>query len=46
MAKLADLGFRFSLDKVTDLDVNFADLTRADVKFMKIGADVLRYQLS
>jgi cyclic-di-GMP phosphodiesterase TipF (flagellum assembly factor) len=45
MAKLADLGFRFSLDKVTDLDVNFADLTRADVKFMKIGADVLLGQL-
>ncbi|HUO12739.1 MAG TPA: EAL domain-containing protein, partial [Caulobacteraceae bacterium] len=45
MGKLADLGFRFSLDKVTDLDVNFADLTRADVKFMKIGADVLLGQL-
>src|SRR6185437_2921283 len=26
MAKLADLGFRFSLDKVVDLDLNFADL--------------------
>jgi cyclic-di-GMP phosphodiesterase TipF (flagellum assembly factor) len=26
MAKLADLGFRFSLDKVTDLDLDFQDL--------------------
>jgi cyclic-di-GMP phosphodiesterase TipF (flagellum assembly factor) len=45
MAKLADLGFRFSLDKVTDLDLDFADLGRADVKFLKIGADVLLAQL-
>ena len=39
MAKLADLGFRFSLDKVTDLELDFQDLSRADVKFLKIGAD-------
>jgi cyclic-di-GMP phosphodiesterase, flagellum assembly factor TipF len=45
MAKLADLGFRFSLDKVADLDLNFADLARADVKFMKVAADVLLSQL-
>jgi cyclic-di-GMP phosphodiesterase TipF (flagellum assembly factor) len=45
MAKLADLGFRFSLDKVTDLDLDFADLSRADVKFVKISADVLLDQL-
>jgi cyclic-di-GMP phosphodiesterase TipF (flagellum assembly factor) len=45
MAKLADLGFRFSLDKVTDLDLDFADLSRADVKFVKISADVLLEQL-
>ncbi len=45
MAKLADLGFRFSLDKVSDLDLDFADLARADVKFVKIGADVLLEQL-
>ena len=32
MAKLADLGFRFSLDKVSDLDLDFQDLARADVK--------------
>jgi len=45
MAKLADLGFRFSLDKVNDLDLDFADLSRADVKFMKISAPVLLDQL-
>ena len=45
MAKLADLGFRFSLDKVTDLDLDFPDLSRADVKFLKVGADVLLQQL-
>jgi cyclic-di-GMP phosphodiesterase TipF (flagellum assembly factor) len=45
MAKLADLGFRFSLDKVTNLDLDFQDLARADVKFLKIGAEVLLAQL-
>jgi cyclic-di-GMP phosphodiesterase TipF (flagellum assembly factor) len=45
MAKLADLGFRFSLDKVTDLEFDFPDLSRADVKFVKIGADILLQQL-
>jgi cyclic-di-GMP phosphodiesterase TipF (flagellum assembly factor) len=45
MARLADLGFRFSLDKVTDLDIDFQDLARADVKFVKIAAPVLLDQL-
>ena len=45
MAKLADMGFRFSLDKVSDLDVDFADLARADVKFVKVTADVLLEQM-
>src|SRR5579872_604490 len=45
MAKLAGLGFRFSLDKVSDLDLNFPDLARADVKFVKVTADVLLNQL-
>jgi cyclic-di-GMP phosphodiesterase TipF (flagellum assembly factor) len=45
MAKLADLGFRFSLDKVSDLDLDFQDLSRADVKFVKIAAPVLLAQL-
>ncbi|MBI1405258.1 MAG: EAL domain-containing protein [Caulobacter sp.] len=45
MARLADLGFRFSLDKVIDLDLDFQDLARADVKFIKVGAQMLLDQL-
>jgi cyclic-di-GMP phosphodiesterase TipF (flagellum assembly factor) len=45
MARLADLGFRFSLDKVYDLDLDFQDLARADVKFIKIGAQFLLDEL-
>ena len=41
MAKLADLGFRFSIDKVQSLDLDFADLQRSDVKFMKVSAELL-----
>ena len=46
MAKLSDLGFRFSLDKVSDLNLNFADLGRSEVKFVKIAAPVLLAQLA
>ena len=45
MAKLADLGFRFSLDKVQTLDLDFADLQRSDVKFIKVAADLMIEQL-
>jgi cyclic-di-GMP phosphodiesterase TipF (flagellum assembly factor) len=45
MAKLADLGFRFSIDKVTNLDVDFREFARADVEFVKIGAPFLLDQL-
>ncbi|HUZ13303.1 MAG TPA: EAL domain-containing protein [Caulobacteraceae bacterium] len=41
MAKLADLGFHFSIDKVARLDLDFQDLARADVRFVKIAAPVL-----
>ena len=41
MGKLAELGFRFSLDKVTDLDLDLQDLSRSDVKFLKIAAQPL-----
>ena len=46
MGKLADLGFRFSLDKVTDLDLDLQDLSRSDVKFLKIGAELLLEELT
>ncbi|OXE37686.1 MAG: diguanylate phosphodiesterase [Phenylobacterium zucineum] len=45
MGKLADLGFRFSLDKIIDLDLDFQDLARSDVKFIKVGAQFLLDQL-
>jgi cyclic-di-GMP phosphodiesterase TipF (flagellum assembly factor) len=41
MGKLADLGFRFSIDKVADLDFDLQDLVRSDVKFVKVGAQYL-----
>jgi cyclic-di-GMP phosphodiesterase TipF (flagellum assembly factor) len=46
MGKLADLGFRFSLDKITDLDLDLQDLARSDVKFIKIGAQMLLDELT
>ncbi|MDP3749164.1 MAG: EAL domain-containing protein [Phenylobacterium sp.] len=46
MGKLAELGFRFSLDKVIDLDIDFQDLARSDVKFLKISAQVLLDELT
>jgi cyclic-di-GMP phosphodiesterase TipF (flagellum assembly factor) len=45
MAKLADLGFRFSIDKVTTIDFDLQDLHRSDVRFVKIGANILLEQL-
>ncbi len=45
MGRLADLGFRFSVDKVADIDLDFHDLARADVKFVKISAKVLLSEL-
>jgi cyclic-di-GMP phosphodiesterase TipF (flagellum assembly factor) len=45
MAKLADLGFQFSIDKVMELELDFQDLQRADVKFLKISAETLLDQL-
>ncbi len=45
MAKLADLGFRFSIDKVNSIDFDLQDLHRSDVRFVKIGAGVLLDQL-
>ena len=45
MAKLADLGLRFSIDKVQTLDLDFNDLQRSDVRFIKVSADLLIEQL-
>jgi cyclic-di-GMP phosphodiesterase TipF (flagellum assembly factor) len=45
MGKLADLGFRFSIDKLTNLDFDLQDFARADVKFVKVGAQMLLGEL-
>lgn len=37
---MRDLGFRFALDHVTDLDVDFEDLRRNGFLFIKLDADV------
>lgn len=41
MARLADFGFRFSIDKVDDLDLDVADMQRTGVKFVKVSGDTL-----
>src|SRR6185312_16418012 len=45
MGKLANLGFRFSIDKITDLDFDLQDFARADVSFVKVGAQMLLNEL-
>jgi cyclic-di-GMP phosphodiesterase TipF (flagellum assembly factor) len=45
MGRLADLGFRFSIDKITNLDFDLQDFARADVSFVKVGAQMLLEQL-
>ncbi|MGZ8364494.1 MAG: flagella assembly cyclic-di-GMP phosphodiesterase TipF [Caulobacteraceae bacterium] len=46
MAKLADLGFDFSIDKINNLDLDFRELQRADVKYLKISAQVMLENLA
>lgn len=46
MAKLADMGFKFSIDKVTTIDFDLQDLQRSDVRYAKIGANLLLEQLT
>ncbi len=41
LRQLADLGYRFSADGVTTLNVDYTELARRDVHFIKIDADAL-----
>jgi cyclic-di-GMP phosphodiesterase TipF (flagellum assembly factor) len=41
IAKLNDLGFRFSIDKVKKLDVDLFDLERTGVRFLKASGSLL-----
>ncbi len=41
MAKLVDLGFRFSIDKITSAEIDLPDLERSGVRYAKIPARTL-----
>ena len=45
MAKLVDLGFRFSIDKVTTTEIDLPDLERSGVRYAKIPARTLVDQI-
>ena len=45
MAKLADLGFRFSIDRVTSVELDLPDLERSGVRYVKIAARLMTEQL-
>jgi cyclic-di-GMP phosphodiesterase TipF (flagellum assembly factor) len=45
MAKLVDLGFRFSIDKVTDAEIDLPDHERAGVRYVKIPARIISEQI-
>jgi cyclic-di-GMP phosphodiesterase TipF (flagellum assembly factor) len=41
LRRLAGLGFRFSMDQATDLDLDFAKLRRLGFSYLKVRADIL-----
>jgi len=45
MAKLVDLGFRFSIDRITNTEIDLPDLERSGVRYVKIGAEILIEQV-
>ena len=45
MAKLVDLGFRFSIDKVNNVELDLPDLERTGVRYVKIAAQTLSEQI-
>jgi cyclic-di-GMP phosphodiesterase TipF (flagellum assembly factor) len=45
MGKLVDLGFRFSIDKVTTAALDLPDLERSGVRYVKISSRVLSDQV-
>ena len=45
MAKLVDLGFRFSIDKVSSVEIDLPDLERSGVRYVKVPARALAEQL-
>jgi cyclic-di-GMP phosphodiesterase, flagellum assembly factor TipF len=45
MGKLVDLGFRFSIDRVTSAAIDLPDLERSGVRYVKAPANVLIEQM-
>lgn len=45
MAKLVDLGFRFSIDRVASADIDLPDLERSGVRYVKMPARLLMEQI-
>jgi cyclic-di-GMP phosphodiesterase, flagellum assembly factor TipF len=46
MARLADLGFRFSMDRVSRIDlIDLADLERSGVRYLKMPGELLVQQV-
>jgi cyclic-di-GMP phosphodiesterase TipF (flagellum assembly factor) len=45
MGKLVDLGFRFSIDRVTSVELDLPDLERSGVRYVKIPVSVLTDQI-
>jgi cyclic-di-GMP phosphodiesterase TipF (flagellum assembly factor) len=45
MAKLVDLGFRFSIDRVTNASIDLPDLERSGVRYVKMPLSVLSEQI-
>ena len=41
LSYLADLGFTFSMDKVTTLDIDFADARARQIRYFKVPAELL-----
>lgn len=41
LARLAQMGFRFSIDQIYSLDIDVAALSSRHVRFLKFGADTL-----
>jgi cyclic-di-GMP phosphodiesterase, flagellum assembly factor TipF len=45
MAKLVDMGFRFSIDRVTNTEIDLPDLERSGVRYVKISAMTITDQI-
>jgi cyclic-di-GMP phosphodiesterase TipF (flagellum assembly factor) len=45
MGKLVDTGFRFSIDRVTNTEIDLPDLERSGVRYLKVAAATLVEQI-